>query len=57
MMIVLVRAAQAFQQRRSTLLAIGDPLLALNLDLAAALVLTRAQREAEEEREIESRYL
>jgi len=46
MMVPLVVTAQRFHQRPSTLLAIQDPMTALNFDLAAAVVLQRIEREA-----------
>jgi hypothetical protein len=50
MMEPLIVTAKAFCQRPSTLLAIEDPMLALSFDLAAAAVLARLKREAEEDR-------
>jgi ABC-type phosphate/phosphonate transport system ATPase subunit len=46
----LIATAKAFYQRPSTLLAIEDPVLALNFDLAATAVLARLKQEAEEDR-------
>jgi hypothetical protein len=46
MMPPLVLTARQFHQRPSTLLAIEDPLVALSFDLAAAVVLSRLDREA-----------
>lgn len=48
-MLVLAVTAKTFGARPSALAAIADPLLALELDLAAAALLARAKQQAEEE--------
>ncbi len=48
MMEALVSTAARFHTRPSTLLAIADPVLALNFDLAGTVVLNRLEREAAE---------
>jgi hypothetical protein len=48
-MVPLVATAQRFHQRPSALLAIADPVLALNFDLAAAAVLQRVEAREQEQ--------
>ena len=45
---MLVSTAAAFGQRPSTLMAIADPLLALNFDLAGGVVLGQLKARANE---------
>lgn len=48
-MVALAVTAQQFSQRPSKMLGITDPVLALELDMAGAMILKQLKQKAEEE--------